>query len=1236
MAGLFALAIALILGGGLPGITSAAEPAPTNSFRVHSLASVTGGEAGFRRIEPRASGVIFTNSLPPSRHHTNQILLNGSGLACGDVDGDGRTDVFFASLAGTSTLYRNLGDWKFEDVTERAGVRCAGLTATGALLVDLDGDQDLDLLVSSLGQGTHLFQNDGQARFTRKAVLNGRAGGTSMACADLDGNGSLDLYIANYRTETLRDQPNTKFSIRMIEGQPRVTHINGRPISEPDLANRYEFRFTFENGRLGMAQDENGEPDSVYLNDGRGNLASLAFTNGAFRDTAEAPLRQPPFDWGLSVMLRDLTGDGAPDIYVCNDFKSPDRIWINNGRGTFRPIAPTAIRQTCLSSMGMDAADLNHDGRFDLFVLDMLSRDHRRRLTQKVDVAPEPAPPGDTHRRVQSARNTLLLAREDGTYAEIAQFAGLAASEWSWTPIFIDVDLDGHEDLLISNGFARDGMNIDVVRQIEAAKRSRQMGVEEQLSLRRMFPRLETANLAFRNLGNLTFADVSAAWRFDASAISHGMALADFDNDGDLDVAVNNMNAAAFLYRNDTAAPRVAVRLHGLPPNTRGIGAKITVTGGPAPQMQEMISGGRYLSGDDAVRVFAAGRVTNVLRIEIAWRSGRRSVIENARPNFLYEIDELRSSEKVPRAPRTNALPLFEDVSAAIQHRHEEAVFDDFARQPLLLNRLSQLGPGLSWFDLDGDGREELCIGGGQGSALAVYRNRGDGRFERWRGAPLDQPATRDQTAVLGWTDESGKVVLLAGSANWEDGMRSGSVVHQYFIESRTIGDSLPGNEASTGPIVLGDLEGDGKLELFVGARAWPGKYPQPGQSLLFRRVAGAWRLDEGNTRVLSGVGNVSSALFTDLDADGLPELVLACELGPVRVFSAPSGKLAETTARFGLDQFSGWWNAINAGDFDGDGRLDLVAANWGANSKFDVVRPNSWRLYFGDFDGDGIVEQIEAYREGTTGEYVPARNHEALVRGLPWLQPKFSTWESVSTVSVAELLGDRFPAAQVFETTWLRHTVFLNRDNRFTAVPLPDEAQFAPAFGTGVADFDGDGREDIFLAQNFFATNPDTSRCDAGRGLVLRGDGSGGFHPLTGTASGIVAYGEQRGAAVGDFDGDGRADLAVGQNGAETKLFRNARGAPGLRVRLNGPAGNPQGIGAVLRLGDGSQWGPAREVHAGAGYWSQDSSVQVLSGSPATKLRVRWPGGRVEVSDIPAGAREVSVDTDGGLEVVR
>jgi enediyne biosynthesis protein E4 len=611
-------------------------------------------------------------------------------------------------------------------------------------------------------------------------------------------------------------------------------------------------------------------------------------------------------------------------------------------------------------------------------------------------------------------------------------------------------------------------------------------------------------------------------------------------------------------------------------------------------------------------------------------------VISNALPNRIYEIDE-RAAQPVTPAPEATPVPWFEDVSSLVHHTHYEEPYDDFSAQFLLPNMLSHLGPGVTWADLNHNGYDDLVIAGGRGGTLGVYLNDRKGGFQRVAQPPFNAIAPRDITTVLPLTLGPSKTVLLAGSSNHEDGQERGAMVRMFEAQARTPLDRFPGQIASTGPLALADVNGDGQLDLFVGGRSIPGRYPEPASSFLFLNREGRFEMDEGNLETFAHLGLVSGAVFSDLDGDGQPDLVLACEWGPIRVFRNDGGRFSEVTEAMGLDQHLGWWNGVATADLNGNGRPDIIASNWGLNTRYRASQEHPRRIYYGDFTDNGVVDLIETLYDDVLQKEVPDRDLNVMSLTLPFIREKYPTHEAYAEASIQEILGDRFADARNVEANTLASMLFLNHGDRFEAKPLPAEAQFSPAFAVVIADFLGNGHEDVFLSQNFFTVQPFTMRNDAGRGLLLQGDGTGNLAPVEGHLTGILVYGDQRGAAAADFDADGRVDLAVSQNAHTTRLFRNTHAEPGLRIRLQGPPGNPHAVGASIRLQANGQLGPAREIQSGSGYWSQNSPVQVMAArGVAEAIFVRWPGGRTTHSELPPGAREVRVAASGTVTLLR
>ena len=1174
-----------------------------------------GDAVGFTRLDGDATGVTFVNALPDDVVRGNRVLANGSGVALGDYDGDGWTDIFLAGVDGELVLYRNLGGWRFHDVTGQAGIRAEDRAYTGASFADTDGDGDLDLVVAALGAPLTFFRNTG-GRFeeaTSAAGLDGPEGGLTPAFSDVDGDGDLDLYVSNYKRHFALDVLDEVAAGRVpiVRRTPRGLEI------APELKEHYRLIA----GPLGERVEELGEPNRFFINEGDGRFR-FAVYGEHFMDREGEPLEEAPPEFGLSARFHDMNGDGHPDLYICNDFAHPDRIWYGEGGGRFSLAPPEAIRTTSHSSMGVDFSDVDRDGVVDIAVVDMLSPDPVRRRRQELQLFGWPTPlPGGVDRVSQVDRNTLLVGRGDGRFAEIAALAGLTASEWSWTPLFLDADLDGYEDLFVVNGYEWDMLDGDA--------KMAQRGLPGAATARVLdeYETLRTPNMVFRNMGDLTF-DRADDWGFGPDPdIAMGLASADLDNDGDLDLVASRWDEPAALYRNDAGAPRVAIRVVGTAPNTQAVGAVIHVEGGPVPQSKEVTVGGHYLSSSDPLYTFAAGSA-DTLAVRVRWRDGSWTEAIPVRPGRVYRIEQdAVPTAAAPARPEPPA-PLFEDASDQLGgHVHQEPHFDDFRRQPLLPLQLSRMGPGLGWIDLDGDGAEELLVTGGDGR-LTGFANAG-GRLR-----PMERPVAQtshELLMVLPSTDAGRPLRVTVSQTEYDEGgapqpLREVPPVASFRVREAGTLPLVPPDTGTYAALAQADVDGDGALDLFVGGRTFAARYPLAPASFLVR---GGDRLVVDRDALPDSLGIVVSATFSDLDVDGDPDLVLAGDWGPPRVLLNDGGTFRDATDSLGLASLTGRWRGIATGDLNGDGRPDLVLTGLGRNIE---PRPRPDRpllMYAADFDGNGVMDPVIAQHDTTFGFEVPLEPLARLVSAVRDFAYQAGSFEKFATLSLQELVGPPLERARRYRAATLEHLLLLSRSSPgYDVRPLPLPAQLTAASGVVIADFDGDGAEDVFLAQNLFTRPIHEGRLDAGTGLLLRGDGAGGLEPLTPAESGIRAYGEQRAAAVADFDRDGRLDIALGQNGAETRLFRNVRARPGLRVRLRGGPANPLAIGARLRpvYRDGSL-GPAREIQSGTGYLSHHSPVQVLGArADLAAVEVRWPDGRTTRTAVPGGASEVTI----------
>ena len=1042
-----------------------------------SLNPTSQGEDGFEELDPALLGIGFVNVLEKKYQDLNQNLLNGSGVALGDVNGDELCDIFLAGLNSDSRLFLNQGNWKFTDATKASGIALSNALATGVMLEDVDGDKDLDLLVNVNSAGTRLWHNDGKGHFTEStpAIFSSPTGPTSFSLADINGDHRLDLYVANYGVNTIRSGAAVR--VRTVRGKQVVT-------------GRWRDRIEIIDGQM----VEFGEPDHLFIQDSNGDFKLANWKEGRFKHSNGSPIEQPFRDLSLSAMFHDLNQDGLPDLYICNDFHSPDRIWINQGNGYFLAIADNAIRTTSHFSMGMDIADVDRNGLDDLFVVDMLSRSHPLRMTQKTEMSPNPNYLEPFEKLTsQVRRNTLLIQREDGTYAELAHFAGVEASDWSWCPVFMDVDLDGWQDLLVVNGHAMDALDSDTLE-----KRNKLPGNSPQ---RRMieYPELTTANVAFRNLGNLTFEPAGDRWNFNSTKIGNGMATGDLDNDGDLDVVVNCLNGSPLIYRNTSSKPRAAVRLEGHASNTSGISARIRLIGAGQSQEQEMIAGGRYLSDDQNIRMFAIADPEQDYQLEVRWPDGSKTRVPQIKAGSLYEITagNAKGHEK-PNQPETNQnpQPLFSRSELTIRVRQPANEMTEWEWHPAV-NRSIRLQAIQATVQKDPQTLNDMLISSSITPGKQIAPRPGSNA-----GIPPHE--------ALAW---------IAGNRH------PGISFHPHNSAQASAVRRLPFH--TTAPYAMADVDQDGDLDAFVGMPPLPGKYPESGGSQLLIHQEAQFQAHDSQS-IFDQVGNVHDVVFCDLDGNGWQDLVIAVDWSPMRVFLNNAGEWTEHTDTMGLSPYKGWWRTVTALDVDRDGDLDLIAGNWGNNTRYQSTIQHGIRCYYGDMNKDGLMEGMESYFDPAREAWLPFDGLEHQERMISTIRQHYASHRQFADSTTHQVLKTMELPERYVEISTLNSMVFIQENGKFIPTPLPAEAQWSPINDIVASDFDMDGHQDLFIAQNWEHVPSHLSRIDAGQGLILLGDGKGHFRPLTSQTSGIRINAEQRAAWTGDANGDERPDLWI------------------------------------------------------------------------------------------------------------
>jgi hypothetical protein len=1057
--------------------------------------------------------VTFANELPEAKdiNILNYLYYyNGGGVAAGDVDGDGRPDLYFTSNLGKNRLYLNKGGYRFEDVTDKAGVGGPGGWKTGVAMADVNGDGRLDLYVSTvtylgLKGKNALYINNGDGTFTDQAEAMGLAHvgySTQALFFDYDRDGDLDLFLLGHSTHTERGIGDAlKRDVRGTTGGARL----------------------FRNDR------------------------------GHFTDvSAEAGIYGGIEGFGLGVVATDYDGDGCLDLYVANDFQEQDFLYHNECNGRFTERIASATRHTSRFSMGVDAGDVNNDGRPDLVVADMFPD---REDVLKTSAAYESWNLFNLRLKAgyhaQFARNTLQLNRGGGRFADVAFLAGVAATDWSWAPLFADVDNDGKLDLFVSSGIYRRPNDLDYINFVGNAQQAAlAQGVDDKaLSLLQRMPQVKVRNHLFRNEGDLRFTDKAEAWGLGELGFSNGAVYVDLDNTGTLDLVLSRINAPASIYRNvgraRTGNASLTVALAGAGGNTGGIGATVRLFNAAGMQLREASPTRGFQSSVDPRLHFGLGRDTVVDSVVVTWPDGREQAMAHPAANRVLTLKQAEATRR--RAPRAAPpAPALRDMTAtaglAWTHRETESL--DFDREPMMPHLLSRLGPALAVGDVNGDGRDDLFLGGAKFQPSAVWLQGADGRF-----APSAQPAiaadstSEDVDAAFVDVDGDGDLDLVVTPAGNEF---TGNVVQLRPRLYRNDGQghftadvaAMPDIFENFGCVAVGDYDHDGHPDLFLGARVVSGKYGLTPTSHLLHND-GHGRFTDVTAQVapaLAQAGMVASAAFTDVDGDGALDLVAVGEWMPVRVFRQQQGRFADATEAAGLAGTEGWWNHVTAADLDGDGKDDLVLGNLGRNSYITASATEPARLTIADFQHNGTLEQpLTFFKHGTA---YPMQGRDEVVKLVPLLRPKYPSYASFG----ASTLEQVFPAADLAKATVREARTFAsaiarNRGGRFVLEPLPVEAQFAPVHAAVVTDVDGDGQVDLLLAGNEHGAPPLQGWYDASEGLWLRGAGQGRFTPVAPDASGLRIDGDVRHLAVIRLARGGRALIAARNNDAPVLL---------------------------------------------------------------------------------------------------
>lgn len=1052
-------------------------------------------------LDPEVTGIDFTNPIQENLYFNfinYSYIFNGGGVAAGDINNDGLIDLYFTANQTENKLYLNKGNFQFEDITKTAGVADKIGWSSGVTMVDINNDGWLDIYVSKSGslnddqlRANKLFVNQQNNTFKEEARewgIDFTGYSTQAHFFDYDKDDDLDMFLVNHRAD--------------FERNDEVI-----PLDQVPIVKKYS--------------------NQLYRNEGSRFIMD---TNAAGLET---------MTWGLSAAIGDFNEDGWDDIYVCNDFLQPDYMYINNQDGTFTNQFLEVFDHLSQHSMGSDYADINNDGLYDLVVLEMSPEDHQRSKQNMPSMSTK-----DFHKLVESGYhyqymvNTLQVNNGNGYFSDHAAMSGIAKTDWSWAPLLADLDEDGYDDLVVTNGVLKDLANSDYRNKIMTRIASRvKMSLEEAQA---MVPSTPLVNYVYRNNGDLTFEKKNKEWGFSETTFSNGASYADLDNDGDLDLVINNVNDVAHVYRNNSTNSSLSVQLKGSDTNKLGIGARVVVNTGQLKQEKTLHLTRGYLSSVSTRMHFGLGEAKNVESVKVYWPDHKVSSIANPDLSEILVVSYADAKDPNPtESTKSTLLQPENEVQMGLTFNHADPYFNDFGKQVLIPHQLSQLGPFMAAGDVNGDGLTDVYIGGAAGTSGELYIQSEEG-FSASDG-PWQQNQSAEEAAALFFDydgDGDQDLYVMTGSYEFDNqsSLLSDNLYrndgHGRFTSAKNV---LPKIRTNGKTVKAADIDQDGDLDLFLGGRVLSGRYPLSPDSYLLENQGNKFvDITQKSAQDLRQCGMVTGAEFTDFDQDGDQDLIVVGEWSPIRLYENDNGVFTASEIPI-LAGSTGLWFSVKAKDIDGDGDDDYLVGNLGLNAKFKVGKGKEFHIYSDDFDKSGNYDIVLTNKYN--GGLVPVRGLECSSEQIPGIKEEFKSFESFATASLFDIYGEQNLNQANHIQAHLLYSILLknNGENGFEMIALPKAAQVAPIMDFEFVDIDNDEIEEILVVGNMYEAEVETVRYDTSKGVVLKYN-NGAFSVLPASETGFFVKGNTRDIALLSTS-KGRG-LVVSRNNDKVKYF--------------------------------------------------------------------------------------------------